>query len=264
MALQQLREADETLANNVKTATYEAFQIMRREYEMKLREEERRKRLEELRKERLAEDDETPAKDAKKLPSDETPASKEREKKKNSFLAREKKKGGNRIKTAENSRKNYETIRSESEFPRFLRCIESEESGKRGTVESWNLPSDSENELASPSEIPRESSTAVLGACSPGSFYDEEGGRFAVGVEGRDGAAAGRDAAADGAGGAGAGGRGGDAVAGADVVVELAAGGGGVEAAQWERAVEKEARSGRRRGRGGGRRGVEWAEWALR
>ena len=121
MALQQLREADETLANNVKTATYEAFQIMRREYEMKLREEERRKRLEELRKERLAEDDETPAKDAKKLPSDETPASKEREKKKNSFLAREKKKGGNRIKTAENSRKNYETIRGESEFPRFLR-----------------------------------------------------------------------------------------------------------------------------------------------
>ena len=259
VTLRQLREADETLANNVKTATYEAFQIMRREYEMKLREEERRKRLEELRKERLAEDDETPAKDAKKLPADETPASKEREKKKNSFLAREKKKGGNRIKTAENSRKNYETIRGESEFPRFLRCIESEESGKRGTVESWNLPSDSENELASPSEIPRESSTAVLGACSPGSFYDEEGGRFGVWVEGRDGAAAGRDAAADGAGGAGAGGRGGDAVAGTDVVVELAAGGGGVETAQWERAVETEARSGRRRGGG-----VEWAEWALR
>ena len=120
VALQQLREADETLANNVKTATYEAFQIMRREYEMKLREEERRKRLEELRKERLAEDDETPAKDAKKLPTDETPASKEREKKKNSFLAREKKKGGNRIKTAETSGKNYETLRGDSEFPRFL------------------------------------------------------------------------------------------------------------------------------------------------
>ena len=109
VALQQLREADETLANYVKTATYEAFQIMRREYEMKLREEERRKRLEELRKERLAEDDETPAKDAKKLPGDETPASKEREKKK-PFLAREKKKSGNRIKTAETSGKNYETL----------------------------------------------------------------------------------------------------------------------------------------------------------
>lgn len=178
VALQQLREADETLANYVKTATYEAFQIMRREYEMKLREEERRKRLEELRKERLAEDDETPAKDAKKLPGDETPASKEREKKK-PFLAREKKKSGNRIKTAETSGKNYETLRGESEFPRFLRCIEGDDSWKRGTVDPWNLPSDSENELASPSEFPRESRSAGLCACSPGSsFYDEEGGRF--------------------------------------------------------------------------------------
>ena len=50
---------------------------------------------------------------------------------------------------------------------------------KRGTVDPWNLPSDSENELASPSEFPRESRSAGLCACSPGSsFYDEEGGRF--------------------------------------------------------------------------------------
>ena len=226
---------------------------------MKLREEERRKRLEELRKERLAEDDETPAKDAKKLPGDETPASKEREKKK-PFLAREKKKSGNRIKTAETSGKNYETLRGESEFPRFLRCIEGDDSWKRGTVDPWNLPSDSENELASPSEFPRESRSAGLCACSPGSsFYDEEGGRFLKEVSGRDGAAAGRDAAAHGAGGAGAGGRGGDAHAGADVVVELAAGGRGVEAAQWERAVEEAPR-----GRGGGRRGVQWVQWVQR
>lgn len=115
VTLRQLREADETLTKNVKTATYEAFQIMRREYEMKLLEEERRKRLEELRKERLGEDDETPSKEReKKLPGEEM-GGKEREKKK-AFFTRETKKGGSRIKTAETAGKNYETIRGESFF----------------------------------------------------------------------------------------------------------------------------------------------------
>ena len=133
VTLRQLREADETLTKNVKTATYEAFQIMRREYEMKLLEEERRKRLEELRKERLGEDDETPSKEReKKLPGEEM-GGKEREKKK-AFFSRETKKGGSRIKTAETAGKNYETIRGESPFSL---SSQPQNPMNRGNVETW-------------------------------------------------------------------------------------------------------------------------------
>lgn len=141
MALQQLREADETLAQYVKTATYAAFQTMRREYELQLREEARMKRLEEFRKTRMTEDDETPA----KPPSESSPP-REREKKK-AFRALEKRRSGNRIRTAEIPGRNYATLR-----------------GDRAVL---SAASDSENELGSPPEgsgFPREASA---------SFYDD-------------------------------------------------------------------------------------------
>lgn len=150
MALQQLREADETLAQYVKTATYAAFQTMRREYELQLREEARMKRLEEFRKTRQAEDDETPA----KPPSESSPP-REREKKK-AFRALEKRRSGNRIRTAEIPGRNYATLRGDRG-----------DRSDRGDRAVLSAASDSENELGSPpggSGFPREASA---------SFYDD-------------------------------------------------------------------------------------------
>ena len=159
MALQQLREADETLAQYVKTATYAAFQTMRREYELQLREEARMKRLEEFRKTRMTEDDETPA----KPPSESSPP-REREKKK-AFRALEKRRSGNRIRTAEIPGRNYATLRGDR-GDRSDRGDRGDRSD-RGDRAVLSAASDSENELGSPpggSGFPREASA---------SFYDD-------------------------------------------------------------------------------------------
>lgn len=160
--MEQLREADETLSSYIKSATYEEFQVLRHQYELKLLEEER------IRKERGATNEEDDASKEKKRTAEEIPG-KEKEKKK-AFFAREAKKGGNRIKTGENGGKNYETIRGDS----IVFCIfwikEADEKWKRGNVDSPIEASDSENELSSP----RESSVSRT-IPTFDEFYNEEG-----------------------------------------------------------------------------------------
>ena len=121
--MEQLRAADVEFSSYIKSATYEEFQVLRHQYEMKLLEEER------IRKERSTANEEDEAPKEKKKTAEDIPS----KEKKKAFFSREGKKGGNRIKTGENGGKNYETIRGDSIFFSFS---ELKKPMKSGNVET--------------------------------------------------------------------------------------------------------------------------------